>query len=201
MAPNTKHTSLIAQQLIDLHVVRVKDVSYQVPTPVVDSASYWEWPSASPPDFSVERIESNLISSANQLSAKSELKAENDDYWAEEGDHVVLNDKLERQTAPQEKIDSNDYWAEESYKTKSSDDYWNTASIVTRTVIHPTLVRNPDLVEAESASYWQERTHGRSSSDAYWQEDLPSQNYWTWNVAAKTERDRYWEWASSVPTF
>ena len=200
MAPNTKHTSLIAQQLINLQIVRVKDVDYQVPTPVVDSALYWEWPSATPPDFSIEHTESNLISSASQVNSKSQLKAENDDYWAEECDHVVLTETLERQAAPQEKIDSNDYWAEESYETMSSDDYWNTASAVTRTVVQPTVIRNPDLVEAESASYWQEKTHGRSSSDAYWQEDLPSQNYWTWNVAAKTERDDYWGWTSPVAT-
>lgn len=200
MAPNTKHTSLIAQQLIDLRVVRAKDIDYQAPTQVIDSASYWEWPSESSPDFSAERIELNLINSAGQVGVKSGLNAENDDYWAEESGHAE-DVQTESQTAPQEEVDLNDYWTEKSHETNPSDDYWNTASVVTRTAIRPTVIRNPDFAEAESALYWQEKTHGRRRSDAYWQEDLPSQDYWTWNIAAKTERDDYWEWAASVPTY
>lgn len=195
MAPNIKHVSFIAQQLTSAHVIRSKDVDYQAPSPVVDSAAYWEWPAQPANDLSVEHIESNLIYAASQLNGASVLNAENDSYWAEENAHDVEEQHDELQTlGPQQQIDSNDYWAEASYDATSSDEYWNTESTITRITI-----RNPNLVEAESASYWQEKSHGRTDSDAYWQEALPSRNYWTWNVAAKTESDNYWNWASSVP--
>lgn len=204
MAPNIKHISLHSQQqLIDFRVIRTKNNDYQTPTPVVDSASYWEWQSV-PDYFSVEHIESNVIdSSATQLQqqSKSESRAENDDYWAEGNEHAVVEEKQQlppTAAAPQEPIDSYDYWAETSYDTKSSDDYWNTQSVVTQSIVIPTTIRNSNVIEAESSLYWQEKTHGRDTTDSYWQEALPSQNYWTWNSAAKTENDNYWNWASSV---
>jgi hypothetical protein len=194
MAPNKKHATHLSHTFATLRVIRAKNTDYQTPTSVVESASYWEWPSTTFIDFSVGRIESNLLCASERRLA-SKVKAENDDYWAEESDHTAI-EKTERRTAPQEQMNSNAYWVEESYESTRSDEYWNTASTVTRTTI-----RIPHIVENKSTKYWQEKIHDRNNSDKYWQEDLPSQNYWTWNVEAKTERDNYWDWASSVPTF
>ncbi|GAX09537.1 hypothetical protein FisN_16Lh230 [Fistulifera solaris] len=193
MAPNKKHATHLSHTLATLRVIRAKSTDYQTPTSVVDSASYWEWPSTTSIDFSVGRIESNLVVAAKRRFVSS-LQPENDDYWAE-SDQISIR-KGESQITPQERINSIDYWAEESYEPTRSDVYWNTASLIT----HKTI-RNPHLVEAKSDNYWQERVHDRSNSDAYWQEALPSQNYWTWNVESKTESDNYWDWAAFVPTF
>jgi hypothetical protein len=196
MAPNKKHATQLSHTLANLRVIRAKNTDYQTPTSAIDSSSYWEWPSTTFIDFSVGRIDTNIVEAA-KMHFVSTLKPENDDYWAE-SDHIAI-EKCEHQISPHEQINSNDYWAEESYEPTRSDDYWNTSLHLHAT--HKTMIRNPHLVEADSDNYWQERVHDRSNSDVYWQEDWPSQNYWTWNVEAKTERDNYWDWAASVPSF
>lgn len=173
MAPNIKHASISSQRVANYQVIRLEENCFESPPLIVDSASYWEWPSQSIYDFSIEHIESNLIKSASQLNGKSTLRAENDEYWAEGNDHVDADAHIKLEASSQEKADSKSYQTETSYESQSSNDCWNTQPIITRAVIC-----NPNLIEAESGSYWQERTNDRTASDTYWQEAVVSENYY-----------------------
>jgi len=160
MAPNlNRNALLLAPQAFPLAILQqAKD--YQAPQPVVDSESYWSWPSEDAPVdvFLADHIAANLqqaaASSTSSFSAAT--KAEHDSYWAEEEQPqavVAVSDPL----APpqQEEASANcNYWDEPCHARTSSDVYWAEQE------------QQPD-----SSSYWCETQHALTASDAY---------YWSW---------------------
>jgi hypothetical protein len=205
MAPNLKHSSLLLQKIPNLQVVRVKDYQPSQEA-VVDSASYWEWPSQSDKTedvLSTDHLVSNLLE-APPVEGKSTTNASSDDYWAE-AEQDTVEEQSEVSKPQQEEISSADYWAEAAHEPSSSDDYWNTNAVVPPLPKDPvTTVRNTSVNPSVSAAYWQEATHkpatATRNSDDYWAESRPSQSsdgdYWAEATFAQTDSDKYWSWSA-----
>jgi hypothetical protein len=200
MAPNVKHISLLSQSLAALKVIRPKEaVEYpsqrvqQQQQQQVDSDSYWTWesaaPASSPPDlFSADRITALLVRDAaatqqrqhkSSDGAVTDLKAENDSYWAEQ------------RAQPQQPTDSASYWAEAVHEKHAGGDYWAEATPVD----DHHRESNGNAEEDVDDAYWCEAVHVKSTSDSYWAEGESSSTankYWEWRADRPTASDLYW---------
>jgi len=168
MAPNLNRNALFAATQVSglspqLAVRSATSKDYQPRPPVVDSDSYWAWPSNADSCFSADHLTANLVAAAASSSSSSlpsstteTTNPEHDAYWAE-------------------------YQAEPQHKESS-----RSAAAPAKTAAlppQPAAVTNNNPAK----NYWDEAPHVRTERDAYWLEQESAaptrrcscpKNYW-----------------------
>lgn len=209
MAPNLKRLNSISQSLSDLKVVRPKERLAPATKPVVDSASYWEWPATEQKDlFSAAHLESNLVQ-YNSTTAPQHTVPAHDEYWAErDQEDIPMMAQHERDAYWAEASSTAEranYWTWESESSKplpsaakvaDGDDYWNMSAQSSSDdywAEDTTVQQLPAAQIPANDNYWQ-WSNGPSESDQYWRQ-TESNNYWQWSSEAKNHSDAYWTMA------